>query len=132
LVIANDVGQVMHASGAESQQIGGLSCIGTGEALSEELFYDRKTGTPLNTNYLDYKMQTLADLPEVSPILIEEWKGAGEYGACGLAESTPTGACSAIANAVYNAIGVRIDSVPISPQKILDALERAASMEART
>jgi len=124
IVIANDVGQVMHASGAESQQIGGVSSIGIGEALSEEYAYDRKTGTPLNRNYLDYKLQTLADAPEVDPILIEQWRGAGEFGAGGLAESAPTGTASAIANAVYNAIGVRIDTVPITPRKILDGLEQ--------
>ena len=129
LVLANDVGQVMHASGAESQQIGGLSSIGIGEALSEELFYDKKTGTLLNNNYLDYKMQTPADAPNVSPILIENWRGAGEYGGGGLAESTPTGTCAAIANAVYNAIGIRIDSVPISPQKILNAMGKTGRGE---
>ena len=123
IVVANDVGQVMHASGAESQQIGGVSSIGVGEALSEEYAYDKKTGTPLNTNYLDYKLQTILDVPDVDPILIEEWRGAGEFGAGGLAESTPTGTAAAIANGIYNAVGVRIDSVPITPKKILKALE---------
>jgi xanthine dehydrogenase molybdenum-binding subunit len=125
IVIANDVGQVMHASGAESQQIGGISCIGVGEAFSEELCYDRKTGALLNANYLDYKMHTLADAPPVSPILIEEWRGAGEYGACGLAESTPTGVCAAIGNAIYNAVGARIDRPPFTPRKILEALAKS-------
>jgi xanthine dehydrogenase molybdenum-binding subunit len=127
MVIANDVGQVMHASGAESQQIGGVSCIGMGESLSEELCYDRRTGTLLNANYLDYKMRTLADAPLVSPILIEEWRGAGEYGACGLAESTPTGVCAAVGNAIHNAIGVRIDRPPFTPRKILEALSGQSS-----
>jgi len=132
VVIANDIGQVMHASGAESQQIGGVSCIGIGEALSEELFYDKRTGTALNTNYVDYKMATLADAPgDVSPILIEEWRGAGHYGACGLAEGTPSGTAVAIANAVYNAVGVRITTVPITPQKILTALAEKVSKEAK-
>ncbi|MDR1043166.1 MAG: nicotinate dehydrogenase medium molybdopterin subunit, partial [Clostridiales Family XIII bacterium] len=54
--------------------------------------------------------------------LIECWKGAGKYGAGGLSESTPTGTAAAIANAVYNATGVRISSVPISPKKLLEAL----------
>jgi len=129
VVIANDVGQVMHASGAESQQIGGVSCIGVGEALFEELCYDKKTGTALNTNYIDYKMPTLADAPDVSPVLMEEWRGAGEYGAVGLAESTPTGTAAAISNAVYNAIGVRVSTVPITPQKILAALAQKALKE---
>jgi xanthine dehydrogenase molybdenum-binding subunit len=122
MVIANDIGQVLHASGAESQQIGGVACIGLGETLTEALHYDKKTGTLLNNNYLDYKMQTSADVPPVDPILVEEWKGAGEYGAGGLAESTPTGTAAAVSNAVFNAIGVRVSSVPITPKKILDAL----------
>jgi xanthine dehydrogenase molybdenum-binding subunit len=122
IVVANDAGQVMHASGAESQQIGGVSSIGIGETLSEELCYDRRTGVLLNNNFLDYKLQTIMDVPEVSPLLIECWKGAGKYGAGGLSESTPTGTAAAIANAVYNAIGARVASVPISPRKILEAL----------
>jgi len=128
LVIANDVGQVMHASGAESQQIGGVF-IGTGETLTEEIFYDKRTGTPLNVNYIDYKMLTMADVPHVSPILKETWKGASEYGACGLAESTPTGASAAIANAVYNAVGIRVPTVPFSPKKILEGLAEKAMKE---
>ncbi|MDR1572645.1 MAG: xanthine dehydrogenase family protein molybdopterin-binding subunit [Clostridiales Family XIII bacterium] len=125
MVIVNDVGQVMHASGAESQQIGGISCIGMGESFSEELCYDRRTGALLNANYLDYRMQTLADSPPVSPILIEEWRGAGEYGACGIAESTTTGVCAAVGNAIYNAVGVRIGRPPFTPRKLLAALAAA-------
>lgn len=129
LAIANDIGQVMHASGAESQQLGG-PCIGMGEALSEEFFYDKATGTLLNSNYIDYKMMTVKDVPmDATPILKEVWKGAGEYGACGLAESTPTGTAAAIANAVYNAVGIRIDSVPITPQKVLAGLAKKAFEE---
>lgn len=130
LVIANDVGQVMHASGAEAQQIGGV-CIGMGETLTEELFYDKRTGTPLNVNYIDYKMLTMADVPEISPLLLETWKGASEYGACGLAESTPTGASTAIANAVYNAIGIRVPNAPFSPKKILEGLAEKEMKEAQ-
>lgn len=129
LLIANDVGQVMHASGAESQQIGGV-IMGMGETVSEEIFYDKKTGTPLNVNYIDYKMLTMADAPHVSPLLLEVWKGASEYGACGLAESTPTGASTAIANAVYNAVGIRIHDVPFSPKKVLEGLAEQAMKEA--
>ena len=101
-----------------------------GETLTEELFYDQKTGTPLNVNYIDYKMLTMADAPPVSPMLLEVWRGASEYGACGLAESTPTGASTAIANAVYNAVGIRIPDVPLSPKKILEGLAEKAMKEA--
>lgn len=124
LVVVSDVGQVMHASGAESQQLGG-QCFGIGEGLMEELAYDRATGTPLNFNYIDYKMPTMADYPPIDPVLMEVWKGAGVYGAFGLGETTFTGTAAAIANAVYNAAGVRMWDVPMKPEKILKALEQA-------
>lgn len=123
LVVVSDVGQVMHASGAESQQLGG-QCFGIGEGLLEELAYDRRTGTPLNFNYIDYKMPTMADFPPIDPVLMEVWKGAGVYGAFGLGETTFTGTAAAIANAVYNAAGIRMRDVPMKPEKILDALEQ--------
>lgn len=123
LVIVSDVGQVMHASGAESQQLGG-QCFGIGEGLLEELAYDRATGTPLNFNYIDYKMPTMADFPPIDPVLMEVWKGAGVYGAFGLGETTFTGTAAAIANAIYNAAGIRMWDVPMKPEKVLSALEQ--------
>lgn len=124
LVVVSDVGQVMHASGAESQQLGG-QCFGVGEALMEEIAYDKATGTPLNFNYIDYKMPTMADFPPIDPVLMEVWNGAGEYGAFGLGETTFAGTAAAIANAVYNASGIRMWDVPMKPEKILKALEKA-------
>jgi xanthine dehydrogenase molybdenum-binding subunit len=121
MVVVNDVGTVMYASGAEGQQVGG-QCMGLGESLTEELIYDEKTGVPLNFDLINYKMPMLLDFPEIDPVLMEVWKGAGEYGACGLGESVMTCTPRAVANAVYNAIGVRIDSLPITPTKVLEAL----------
>jgi CO/xanthine dehydrogenase Mo-binding subunit len=71
---------------------------------------------------VDYKMATMADAPLVDPILLEVWEGAGVYPACGIGESVTTCAPCAIANAVYNAIGVRIDELPITPDKVLRAI----------
>jgi xanthine dehydrogenase molybdenum-binding subunit len=121
LVVVNDCGTVMHASGAEAQQIGG-QCIAVGEALTEEIIYDPPTGQPLNFNFVDYHVPTMADLPDIEPVLMEVWKGAGEYGACGIGEGTLTCTPRAILNAVYNAIGVRIDEIPVKPEKVLRAL----------
>jgi CO/xanthine dehydrogenase Mo-binding subunit len=123
LVIINDCGTVMYASGAESQQIGG-QVMAVGEALTEEIVYDPVHGVPLNFNFIDYKMPTILDMPEIEPVLLEVWRGAGEYGACGIGEGTLTCTPRAIANAVYNAIGVRIDEIPITPEKVLRALGR--------
>jgi len=89
LVVINDCGTVMYASGAEAQQIGG-QCIGVGESLTEEIIYDRATGVPLNFNWIDYRIPTIADMPDIEPVLLEVWKGGGEYGACGIGEGTVT------------------------------------------
>ena len=124
LVVLNDCGTVMYASGAEAQQIGG-QVMGLGEALTEEIIYDEATGVPLNFNLIDYKIATMADMPDIDPALLEVWRGAGEYGACGIGEGTLTCTPRAVLNAVYNAIGVRIDDIPVKPEKVLKALEKA-------
>lgn len=123
LVIVNDCGTVMYAGGAEAQQIGG-QCMAISEALTEEIVYDRASGVPLNFNFIDYKIPTMADMPEIEPVLLEVWRGAGEYGACGIGEGTVTCTPRAIANALYNALGVRVDELPLTPQKVLAALGR--------
>ena len=123
LIIVNDCGTVMYASGAEAQQVGG-QVMAIGEALTEEIVYDPVHGVPLNFNFIDYKIPTILDMPEIEPVLLEVWRGAGEYGACGIGEGTVTCTPRAIANAVYNAIGTRVDEIPITPEKVLRALGR--------
>jgi CO/xanthine dehydrogenase Mo-binding subunit len=66
----------------------------------------------------------MADMPEIEPVLMEVWRGAGEYGACGIGESVLTCTPRAILNAIYQAIGVRINDIPIKPEKVLRALEK--------
>ena len=121
LVILNDCGTVMYPTGAEGQQIGGQS-HGLGEALTEEMIYDPATGVPLNFNWIDYKMPTMLDFPDIDPVAMEVWRGVGEYGACGIGESVLACTPRAIANAVYNATGARVDHLPITPDKVLNAL----------
>lgn len=121
LVIVHDCGTVMFASGAEGQQIGSQT-FGVGECLTEEIVYDEASGVPLNFNWVDYQVPTMLDFPDVEPVLLEVWRGAGEYGASGMGEGAPTSTPRAIANAVYNAIGVRIDEIPIKPERVLRAL----------
>lgn len=121
LVVINDCGTVMFASGAEAQQVGG-QVMGMGEALTEEIIYDESTGVPLNFNFIDYKIPTMADMPDIDPLLLEVWKGAGKYGACGIGEGTLTCTPRAVMNAIYNAIGVRINDIPVKPEKIIRAL----------
>jgi xanthine dehydrogenase molybdenum-binding subunit len=126
MVIVNDAGTVLNPTGAESQQIGG-QVIGLGETLSEELVYDPRTGTALNFNLIDYKVLSMKDFPEVEPVLLEEWKGAGKYGASGMGEGTLVNTPGAVLNAIYNAVGVRIDHVPVSPADVLSALRKGGA-----
>ena len=120
-VVLHDPGTVMFASGAEGQQVGGQA-MAMGETLTEEIIYDEATGIPLNFNWIDYKIPTMADFPDVEPVLMEIWKGAGEYGACGIGESVTTCLPGAVANAIYNATGVRINDIPFKPEKVLKAM----------
>ena len=123
IVVVHDAGTVMYPSGAEAQQIG-AQVQSVGEALYEEIVYDEATGKPLSFDWVDYTMPTMLDMPQVEPVLLEVWKGAGEYGACGIGESAITCTPRAILNAVYNATGVRIDEIPAKPEKVLEALAR--------
>ena len=61
----------------------------------------------------------------IDPALLEVWRGAGEYGACGIGEGTVTCTPRSVLNAIYNAIGVRIDDIPVKPEKVLRALGKA-------
>ncbi|MCU0486311.1 MAG: molybdopterin-dependent oxidoreductase [Anaerolineales bacterium] len=121
MVVVNDAGTVLYPTGAEGQQIGGQA-IALGETLSEEIIYDRRTGRPMNLNFIDYKIPGMLDMPEIEPVLLEVWRGAGEYGAAGLGEGTLTNTPGAILNAIYNATGVRLNRLPVRPQDILKAL----------
>ncbi len=122
MVVVNDVGSVLNPTGAESQQIGGQA-IGLGETLCEEIVYDPRTGTALNCNFIDYKLLTMVDLPPVEPVLLEVWRGAGKYGASGMAEGTLVNTPGAVLNAIYNAVRVRVDHIPLSPADICKELK---------
>jgi xanthine dehydrogenase molybdenum-binding subunit len=124
-VVIHDPGTVMYASGAEGQQIGGQA-MAIGESLTEEIVYDRATGVPLSFNWIDYKIPTMLEFPDVDPVLMEEWKGVGEYGACGIGESVTTCGPGAIACAIRNAAGVPVTEMPFTPDKILQALSDQA------
>ncbi len=129
LVVVHDAGTVMFPPGAEAQQIG-AQVQAIGEALYEEVVYDEASGQPLSFDWVGYTMPTMLDMPDVEPVLLEVWKGAGEYGACGIGESAITCTPRAILNAIYNATGVRINEIPAKPEKVLEALARKARGEA--
>jgi CO/xanthine dehydrogenase Mo-binding subunit len=119
----NDVGKVISWEGAEGQQYGG-TFMGVGRGKNEEVVHDPITGVMLNGNLLDYKIATILDIDKVDTILVETGMGYGPYGAIGIGEDVATVVPALIGPAVYNALGVRIDDFPITPQRVLEALKK--------
>jgi xanthine dehydrogenase molybdenum-binding subunit len=119
-VAAHDVGKALNPSVVESQIIGGV-VMGLSSTLNEEMVFN-KDGKPLNLNFTDYKIFTQADCPEIIPIIVEPYDPISAYGAKGFAEGPIIGVSGCIANAIYNAIGIRFKELPITPEKVLKAL----------
>lgn len=116
---AQDVGVALNPANVEGQIEGGV-VSSVGFALTEHLVLDQ--GRPLNISLLDYKMPTALDVPAIGSSLIEERSATGPYGAKGVGEPPVIPVAAAIANAIENAVGVRIRDLPITPEKIRRAL----------
>ncbi|UCE97942.1 MAG: xanthine dehydrogenase family protein molybdopterin-binding subunit [Dehalococcoidia bacterium] len=114
-------GRVIWYQGSMNQGYG-ANIMSMGRALFEGLIKDESTGITLNPNYLDYKLPTHADIPNITQIWEEEIDPFGPFGAKGIGEPLLGAPAPAIANAIYNACGARVDSTPITPEKILAAL----------
>ena len=99
--------------------------MGMGFCLSEEQIIDRATGICVNPSYLDYKVLTIKDVPEIVPVLVESVEPTGPFGAKGIGEPPYSAAGPAVANAIYNAIGVRFSEIPITNRAILTNLAKA-------
>jgi CO/xanthine dehydrogenase Mo-binding subunit len=101
----------------KEQIIGGF-VQGLGTALYEVCLFDEK-GKMLNTNFTDYKIPTILDIPdEMVPIIVEVPQPDGPYGARGVAEHTMIPVMPAVANAIANAIGLRIKDIPLTAEKV--------------
>ena len=95
---------------------------GIGWALNEEYFYD-DNGEMANSSFLDYRMPTSLDLPMIDTVIVEVANPGHPYGVRGVGEMPIVPPMAAIANAIYNAVGVRMRNLPMSPGKVLEALE---------
>jgi len=121
VIAAEDVGFAINPMACEGQ-IEGAVAGATGYALFEESFEDR--GLILSTSLRDYMIPTSLDVPEVETILIETKDPEGPFGAKGMSEAPEVPPVPAIANALYDAIGIRLKSLPLTPEKVLNALGR--------
>ncbi len=88
-----------------------------------------RDGKTVNPSFMDYRIPSSPDMPEVVPIVIEMAHEEGPYGAKGVGEPGLVATAPAIANAVYDAVGVRIKDLPITPEKVLAALREQAAQQ---
>ena len=116
----HDVGFVVHPKAVEGQ-IEGATVMSIGQALCEQVVVDDE-GRTLNPTFVDYLMPTINMLPRIESVLVQGYPGAGPYGTKGAGEIGSVPPMAAIANAIHNAIGVRIRQLPLSPEKVLRAL----------
>ena len=123
-VAAHDSGRIINPRTALNQAEGAISQM-LGFALSEELVTDAATGVTLNAGYLEHKSPTVLDYPEIQVIFADIVDPVGPLGAKGLGEVPTVGVAPAIANAIYNATGVRLRRTPFTPDRVLAALESA-------
>ncbi len=115
-----DAGKAIHPSYVEGQIQGGVA-QGIGWALNEEYFFD-KDGHMANSSFLDYRMPTSLDLPMIDTVIVEVANPTHPYGVRGVGEVPIVPPMAAIANAIYNAVGVRMTNLPMSPGAVLEAL----------
>jgi len=119
-----DVGKAIHPSYVEGQVQGG-AVQGIGWALNEEYIYD-KNGRMDNPGFLDYRCPVASDLPMVDAILVEVPNPRHPFGAKGVGEVPIVPPMAAVANAIRDAIGIRMHHLPMSPPKVLAALEQGS------
>lgn len=117
---AQDVGKAIHPSYVEGQLQGGVA-QGVGWALNEEYVYDDK-GRLVNASLLDYRMPTALDLPMIDTVLVEVPNPGHPYGVRGVGETPIVPPAAAVANAIYQATGVRMTELPMSPARIVATL----------
>jgi xanthine dehydrogenase molybdenum-binding subunit len=117
---AHDIGRVINQMGVEGQVQGGVA-MGLGYCLSEELKVEG--GRVLNPSFLDYRLMTATEMPEIEMHFIETHDPEGPFGAKGIGEAPAICLSPALANAVYDAIGIRFRRLPLTPERVLAALQ---------
>ena len=119
---AQDVGKAIHPSYVEGQIQGGV-VQGIGWALNEEYFMNDK-GALMNSSLLDYRMPTSLDLPNIDTIIVEVPNPTHPYGVRGVGEVPIVPPMAAIANAIHDAIGIRMHQLPMNPAIVLKEMKK--------
>ena len=126
-VLAQDAGRAIHKGYVEGQMQGGV-VQGIGWALNEEYIYDEK-GRLSNPGFLDYRIPVASDLPMIDTVVVEVPNPNHPFGVKGVGEVNICPIMAAVANAIANAVGRRMDSLPMSPPKLLAALDHREGPE---
>jgi xanthine dehydrogenase YagR molybdenum-binding subunit len=126
VVATQDCGRPLNPLLLESQIHGGV-LMGLSYALFEERILDRATGRMVNANLEQYKVAGPREVPQIDVTVIENYQGRSATDAYGIAEPANIATAPAIGNAVYNAIGVRLRALPMTPAAVLAALGRTPS-----
>ena len=124
--VAHDCGKALNPLAVEGQ-VQGSVWMGMGQALSEEARYHE--GLPLHANMLDYRVPTIIESPPIEVGIIEANDPHGPFGAKEAAEGSLTGFLPALTNAVADAMGVRATELPLTPDRLLELLEKKARGE---
>jgi 4-hydroxybenzoyl-CoA reductase alpha subunit len=122
---AHDCGKAINRTSVEGQMEGSVS-MGIGEAMHEEVKFDDK-GHVINNDLAEYKMVTALDMPPVEAIVVETNEPNGPFGAKEVGEGAIMPTIPAVLNAIYDATGVRIYELPLTPQRIFEALQQKKS-----
>ena len=123
VVAAHSCGRPINITQTESQINGGV-IQGISYALYEDRILDKNTGHMVNHSLDTYKVPYAFDIPEIDIVLLEDYNARSSTDAYGIGEPSNIATAAAISNAVYNAIGVRIKEIPITPAKVLEALNK--------
>jgi CO/xanthine dehydrogenase Mo-binding subunit len=119
-VAAVDCGVAINPKLAEGQ-MEGAAMNGLSYALCEEMVFDER-GRMLNPSFFDYRLFTTVDAPKIRTILVETYEPSGPFGAKSIAEIGINGPLPALANAIYDACGIRMKKAPFTPERVLAAL----------
>ena len=120
-VVAQDVGRAVNPQAIEGQIEGGVA-LGYGFAAMEEMKFD-ETGSMINGDFVDYKLPTSMDIPEIESVICEIPSHYGPGGAKGLGEATMAPVAAAVGNAIFDAVGVRMNRTPMTAQRIVETLK---------
>ena len=123
LVVGADSGRSVNSVACRGQ-VEGAVLQALGQSLFEELRY--QGGEPVNATPLDYRVPHAADLPDHYEAVIFEYGGPGPFGAKGIGEAGMLGVASAIANAIHDAVGVRLTEIPFTSERVLAAIEASS------